>query len=94
MVPRNKDLYLEKMFAGEWQEQWLTEPDAGSLVDGKTSAEDTEEGIIRLKGKNIHLPGDTDTVENTIHMMLAESKAPPVRRISYLSFPNIVLMRM
>jgi alkylation response protein AidB-like acyl-CoA dehydrogenase len=60
-----KDLYLEKMFAGEWQGTMaLTEPDAGSsLSDIKTSAEDTGEGYYKIKGQKIFISaGDTDAV--------------------------------
>lgn len=88
-----KDLYLEKMFAGEWQGTMaLTEPDAGSsLSDIKTSAEDTGKGYYKIKGQKIFISaGDTDAVENTIHMMLARIKGAPagVKGISLFIVPK------
>lgn len=88
-----KDLYLEKMFAGEWQGTMaLTEPDAGSsLSDIKTSAVDTGEGYYKIKGQKIFISaGDTDAVDNTIHMMLARIKGAPagVKGISLFIVPK------
>ncbi|NLO21255.1 MAG: acyl-CoA dehydrogenase [Syntrophomonadaceae bacterium] len=88
-----KDLYLEKMFAGEWQGTMaLTEPDAGSsLSDIKTSAEDTGEGYYKIKGQKIFISaGDTDAVDNTIHMMLGRIKGAPagVKGISLFIVPK------
>ena len=88
-----KRLYLDKMFAGQWQGTMaLTEPDAGSsLADLKTTAEDTGKGYYLIKGKKIFISaGDTDAVDNTIHMMLARIKGAPagVRGISMFVVPK------
>lgn len=88
-----KELYLNKMFSGEWQGTMaLTEPDAGSsLADIRTSAEDSGEGYYRIKGKKIFISaGDTDAVENTVHMMLARIKGAPagVKGISLFIVPK------
>ncbi|MGI6412350.1 MAG: acyl-CoA dehydrogenase [Syntrophomonadaceae bacterium] len=75
-----KDTYLENMFAGRWQGTMaLTEPDAGSsLADIKTQALDTGLGYYKIKGTKIFISaGDTDAVENTVHMMLARIKGAP-----------------
>ncbi len=91
--PEQKAMYLEKMFAGEWQGTMaLTEPDAGSsLADIKTTAEDTGNGYYIIKGQKIFISaGDTDAVDNTIHMMLARIKGAPagVRGISLFIVPK------
>ncbi len=88
-----KDQYLEKMFSGHWQGTMaLTEPDAGSsLADIRTSAEDTGLGYYKIKGTKIFISaGDTDAVDNTIHMMLARIKGAPagVKGISLFIVPK------
>jgi alkylation response protein AidB-like acyl-CoA dehydrogenase len=91
--PEQKAMYLEKMFAGEWQGTMaLTESDAGSsLADIKTSAEDSGQGHYKIKGQKIFISaGDTDAVDNTIHMMLARSMGAPagVKGISLFIVPK------
>lgn len=75
-----KDMYLEKMYAGEWQGTMaLTEPDVGSsLGDLTTSAEPTDNGYYLIKGKKIFISaGNSQHVDNTIHLMLARIKGAP-----------------
>jgi alkylation response protein AidB-like acyl-CoA dehydrogenase len=70
-----KDLFLPKMFAGEWGGTMnLTEPGAGSDVgDILTKAYSTDTpGIYKIKGtKQFITAGDSDIVENIIHLVLA-----------------------
>jgi len=75
-----KDMYLEKMYSGEWQGTMaLTEPDVGSsLGDLTTSAEPTDNGYYLIKGKKIFISaGNSQHVSNTIHLMLARIKGAP-----------------
>jgi len=70
-----KDLFLPKMFAGEWGGTMnLTEPGAGSDVgDILTRAVLTDNpGIYKIKGtKQFITAGDNDIVSNIIHLVLA-----------------------
>jgi butyryl-CoA dehydrogenase len=91
--PDLQQKYLDKMFAGEWQGTMaLTEPDAGSsLSDIRTQAEETGEDYYRIKGKKIFISaGDTDAVDNTVHLMLARIKGAPagVKGISLFVVPK------
>lgn len=75
-----KQTYIPKMFSGEWQGTMaLTEPGAGSsLSDLVTSAEPTESGYYKIKGQKIFIScGDSDAVDNVVHMMLARIKGAP-----------------
>ena len=75
-----KDLYLEKMYAGEWQGTMaLTEPDAGSsLGDLTTTAEPTDQGYYMIKGKKIFISAaKNDVTGNVIKLMLARVKGAP-----------------
>lgn len=88
-----QDTYVGKMFAGEWQGTMaLTEPDAGSsLADIRTQAIDTGQGFYKIKGKKIFISaGDTNAVENTVHLMLARIKGAPagVKGISLFIVPK------
>ena len=88
-----QDVYLKNMFAGQWQGTMvLTEPDAGSsLADIKTQAEPADAGYYKIKGKKIFISaGDTDAVENTVHLMLARIKGAPagVKGISLFVVPK------
>jgi alkylation response protein AidB-like acyl-CoA dehydrogenase len=70
-----KDLFLPKMFSGEWGGTMnLTEPGAGSDVgDIITRAYPTDTpGIYKIKGtKQFITAGDSDLVSNIIHLVLA-----------------------
>jgi alkylation response protein AidB-like acyl-CoA dehydrogenase len=75
-----KETYLPKMFAGEWQGTMaLTEPEAGSsLSDIVTTAYKTDEGHYLIKGQKIFIScGDHDATENIVHLMLARVKDAP-----------------
>ncbi|HNX28656.1 MAG TPA: acyl-CoA dehydrogenase [Syntrophomonadaceae bacterium] len=88
-----KDQYLPGMYSGEWQGTMaLTEPDVGSsLGDLTTQAEDTGKGYYLIKGKKIFISaGNSDAVDNVIHMMLARIKGAPagVKGISLFIVPE------
>lgn len=75
-----KDIYMSKMFAGQWQGTMaLTEPHAGSsLGDIRTTASDAGDGSYRIKGQKIFISaGDHDGVENVVHLMLAKIDGAP-----------------
>lgn len=75
-----KHTYIPKMFSGEWQGTMaLTEPGAGSsLTDVVTSATPTEEGYYLIKGQKIFIScGDSDAVDNVVHLMLARIEGAP-----------------
>lgn len=74
------DLYLPKMFAGEWQGTMaLTEPGAGSsLSDVVTTAEKQDDGTYKIVGQKIFIScGDSDAVDNVVHLLLARVKGAP-----------------
>lgn len=75
-----KATYIPKMFSGEWQGTMaLTEPGAGSsLSDLVSSAKKTEEGHYLIKGQKIFIScGDSDAVDNVVHLMLARIEGAP-----------------
>ncbi len=74
------DVYLPKMFAGEWQGTMaLTEPGAGSsLSDVVTTAEKQADGTYKISGQKIFIScGDSDAVDNVVHLLLARIKGAP-----------------
>ncbi len=88
-----KEIYLPKMFSGEWQGTMaLTEPQAGSsLSDVMTLAIPTDEGYYNIQGQKLFISaGDHDGVDNVIHLLLAKIKgAPPgVKGISLFVVPR------
>lgn len=75
-----KQLYVEKMLAGQWQGTMaLTEPQAGSsLSDITTTAFPQEDGTYRIKGQKVFISaGDHDQCPNIIHLMLARIEGAP-----------------
>lgn len=72
--------YLPKMFSGEWQGTMaLTEPGAGSsLSDVVTTAEKQDDGTYKIVGQKIFIScGDSDAVDNVVHLLLARVKGAP-----------------
>ena len=69
-----KDLYMSKLFSGEWMgSMCLTEPDAGTDV-GKvqTQALPKDDGTYSISGTKIFITaGEHDLTENIVHMVLA-----------------------
>jgi alkylation response protein AidB-like acyl-CoA dehydrogenase len=75
-----KDLYLEKMFTGQWGgTMCLTEPEAGSDVGAlKTKAVKQDDGTYLITGQKIFIScGENDLVENMIHPVLARIEGDP-----------------
>ncbi|MBP1762417.1 MAG: hypothetical protein H6Q64_1959, partial [Firmicutes bacterium] len=77
-TPKQQELYLPKMFTGEWGgTMGLTEPGAGSDVGAcSTKAYATETpGLYKIKGQKCFITsGDHDCVENIIHLVLAKTE--------------------
>ncbi|MGE5372519.1 MAG: acyl-CoA dehydrogenase [Solirubrobacterales bacterium] len=89
-----KDLYLEKMFSGEWGGTMnLTEPGAGSDVGAcvtKAFTTDTP-GLYKLKGTKMFITsGDHDIASNFIHLVLGrlEGARPGTAGLSLFMVPK------
>ncbi len=77
---QQKELYLEKMYSGEWTgTMMLTEPQAGSDVGAlTTSAVKNDDGTYSITGSKIFISsGDHDLSENIIHAVLARIENAP-----------------
>jgi len=75
-----KDMYMPKMFSGEWGgTMCLTEPDAGSDVGAlKTKAVKQPDGTYKITGQKIFISsGDNDYYKNMIHPVLARIEGDP-----------------
>jgi len=75
-----KKAYAEKLLTGRWGgTMCLTEPQAGSAVgDSRTTARKIREGWYKIQGQKIFISsGDSDLVENTIHLVLARAPEAP-----------------
>lgn len=88
-----KQTYIPHMFSGAWQGTMaLTEPGAGSsLSDVVTSAKKSEEDYYLIKGQKIFIScGDSDAVDNVVHLMLARIEGAPAgtRGISLFIVPR------
>ena len=88
-----KALYLPKLVSGEWSGTMnLTEPQAGSDVGAvRTKAEPRGDGTYSISGQKIYITwGDSDLVDNIIHLVLARlPDAPPgTRGISLFIVPK------
>lgn len=87
------DGYLPKMLSGQWQGTMaMTEPQAGSsLSDINTSATPTNKGYYLIAGQKIFISsGDSDAVDNIVHLVLAKIKGAPagVKGISLFLVPK------
>jgi alkylation response protein AidB-like acyl-CoA dehydrogenase len=87
-----KDLYLEKLFSGEWAgTMCLTEPQAGSAV-GDTICQARKDGDhYKIVGtKSFISSGDHNLTENIIHMVLARTEGAPagIKGISLFLIPK------
>jgi len=79
-TPEQKHRYLPNMFAGKWGgTMCLTEPQAGSDVGAvSTRAVPLGDGRYRITGtKSFISCGDSDLVENIVHMVLARIEGAP-----------------
>ncbi|OQX63644.1 MAG: acyl-CoA dehydrogenase [Desulfococcus sp. 4484_241] len=88
-----KDLYLEKLYSGEWSgTMLLTEPEAGSDVGAlTTTAVKNPDGTYSISGSKIFISGgEHDLTENIIHPVLAriEGAPPGTKGISLFLVPK------
>ncbi len=88
-----KDTYLPKLISGEWSATMnLTEPQAGSDVGAlSTRAVPQEDGTYRITGTKIYITyGDSDLVDNVVHLVLARLPDAPAgtRGISLFLVPK------
>jgi len=77
---KQKELFLEKMFKGEWTgTMLLTEPNAGSDVGAlETTAKPNGDGTYSLSGQKIFISsGEHDLAENIVHPVLARIEGAP-----------------
>jgi alkylation response protein AidB-like acyl-CoA dehydrogenase len=77
---KQKELFLRKLFTGEWTgTMLLTEPGAGSDVGAlTTTATKNEDGTYSIKGEKIFISGgDHDLADNIIHPTLARIEGAP-----------------
>ncbi len=77
---KQKQLYLKKMYTGEWTgTMLLTEPEAGSDLGAlTTSAVKNEDGTYSITGNKIFISsGEHDLAENIIHPVLARIEGAP-----------------
>ncbi len=75
-----KEIYLEKMYAGDWSgTMCLTEPHAGTdLGIIKTKAEPNDDGSYNISGTKIFITGgEHDLTDNIIHLVLAKTPDAP-----------------
>jgi len=90
-----KDIYLPKLFAGEWTATMdLTEPQAGSDLAAITTRAVPEGDHYLITGQKIFITwGDHDLTENILHLVLARlPDAPPgVKGISLFLVPKFIL---
>ena len=89
-----QELFLGKMYAGQWGgSMLLTEPGAGSDVGAlETAAVDNGDGTYAITGSKIFITGgEQDLTENIIHPVLARIEGEPegTRGISLFLVPKI-----
>ncbi len=89
-----KDLYLRKMYAGEWGGTMvLTEPGAGSDVGAlTTTAKKNADGTYSISGNKMFITcGEQNLTENIIHPVLARIEGAPkgTKGISLFIVPKI-----
>ena len=91
---KQKELYLKKMYTGQWTgTMLLTEPEAGSDVGAlTTTAVKNDDGTYSITGNKIFISsGEHDLAENIIHPVLAriEGAPPGTDGISLFLVPKI-----
>ncbi len=91
---KQKELFLKKMYTGEWGgTMLLTEPEAGSDVGAlTTTAVKNGDGTYSITGNKIFISGgDHDLVENIVHPVLARIEGAPegTKGISLFLVPKI-----
>ena len=90
---KQKDLYLRKVYSGEWgATMLLTEAEAGSdLAAMTTIATPNPDGTYNIVGNKVFISGgETDLADNIIHPVLAriEGAPPGIRGISLFLVPK------
>jgi len=93
-TPKQKELYLGKMYSGQWTGTMvLTEPEAGSDVGALTTkAVKNADGTYSISGNKIFITnGEHNLAENIIHPVLARIEGAPAgtRGISLFIVPKI-----
>jgi len=93
-TPELQEIYMYKMFAGEWGgTMCLTEPGAGSDVGNlRTRATRRPDGSFNVQGQKIFISsGMHDLTENIVHMVLARIDGAPkgTRGISTFLVPRL-----
>ena len=93
-TPKQKELFLKKVYSGRWGgTMLLTEPNAGSDVGAlTTTAVKNQDGTYCLSGNKIFITcGEQDLTENIIHPVLAriEGAPPGTKGISLFIVPKI-----
>ena len=91
---QQKELFLKKMYTGQWTgTMLLTEPEAGSDLGAlTTSAVKNEDGTYTITGNKIFISsGEHDLAENIIHPVLARIEGAPegTKGISLFIVPKI-----
>ncbi len=91
---KQKELYLGKMYSGEWGGTMvLTEPEAGSDVGAlTTTAVKNDDGTYTISGNKIFITcGEHDLTENIIHPVLARIEGAPAgtKGISLFIVPKV-----
>jgi alkylation response protein AidB-like acyl-CoA dehydrogenase len=91
-----KNLYMEKMFAGQWGgTMLLTESEAGSDVGAlTTTAVKKKDGTYAIQGSKIFISaGEHDLCENIIHPVLARIEGAPAgtKGISLFLVPKFLV---
>ncbi len=79
-TPKQKELFLKKLYTGQWcGTMLLTEPEAGSDVGAlTTTARRNDDGTYSITGNKIFISGgEHDLVENIIHPVLARIEGAP-----------------
>ncbi|MEZ4605189.1 MAG: acyl-CoA dehydrogenase family protein, partial [Desulfobacterales bacterium] len=91
---KQKELYLGKMYSGQWGGTMvLTEPEAGSDVGAlTTTAKKNDDGTYSISGNKIFITcGEHNLTENIVHPVLARIEGAPAgtKGISLFIVPKI-----
>jgi alkylation response protein AidB-like acyl-CoA dehydrogenase len=89
-----KEKYCHKMYHGTWGgTMCLTEPEAGSDVGAaRSKAIKNADGTYLIEGSKMYISsGDSDMVENVVHLVLAriEGAAPGTKGLSLFIVPKL-----
>ncbi len=88
-----KQLYLERMYSGEWAgTMCLTEPQAGSAVgDTQCRAKKDGDHYTMVGTKSFITSGDHNYTDNIIHMVLARTEDAPagIKGVSLFMVPKV-----